>query len=352
MTITAETLRLTHDLRLRIDGIVDQHTRDLAATWAYAWDDLAAELDAALVELAERNLNGWPARRTIARTVRIQRAMRLAKEQLDELTRDVHLRVTNSVGDVVDLSTEAQRRIVSSQFPPQAGDPVAVAATMDRVDAATVGAIIERSTQQITALTWPLSAAAYTAMQRALVRGVALGENPRETARRMLTGLHSAFNGGLTRALTIASTELLDASRAAAAAQHRANASVLSGWVWLAQLDRRTCPSCWSRHGEFHPLDEDGPLDHQRGRCARMPVTRSWRELGFDQPEPPSAVPDAHTVFRGLPRGEQLAVMGPGRLAALDSGDAQWSDLSALRTTAGWRDSYGVTPVRDLVPTH
>src|SRR3546814_11471968 len=75
--------------------------------------------------------------------------------------------------------------------------------------------------------------------------------------------------------------------------------------IWVAQLDRRTCPSCWSQHGSKHALDEPGPLDHQQGRCARLPVTRSWRDLGFDIDDPPSVVPDAETTFRGMRRGDQ-----------------------------------------------
>lgn len=110
------------------------------------------------------------------------------------------------------------------------------------------------------------------------------------------------------------------------------------------------CPSCWSKHGNVYPVTDPGPWDHQSGRCTRIPVTRSWRDLGFNIPEPPSIMPDAQTTFRALPKADQLHIMGPARLQMLDRGDIAWADLSRRRTTSGWRDSYTTTPLRDLTP--
>jgi hypothetical protein len=163
----------------------------------------------------------------------------------------------------------------------------------------------------------------------------------------MLARLEAEFNGGLARALNIARTEMLDAHRAAATLAQNAASDVVDGWIWTAQLGKRTCPSCWSKHGNVYPLSQPGPWDHQSGRCTRVPHVRPWKDLGINMPEPPSILPDAETVFRSLPRAEQLQIMGPGRLAALDNG-VPWSALSQLRTTPGWRDSWHTTPVRAL----
>jgi hypothetical protein len=164
----------------------------------------------------------------------------------------------------------------------------------------------------------------------------------------MVAQAQDGFAGGLTRAMTIARTEILDAHRAASLATDTANKGLLAGWQWVAQLGPRTCPSCWAQHGSIHPVDEAGPLDHQSGRCTRAPVTKSWRDLGFDIDEPPSAVPDARAVFASLPEADQLAVMGPKRLGMLRDGTASWDDLSVRRTTDGWRDSYHARSVTGL----
>lgn len=118
----------------------------------------------------------------------------------------------------------------------------------------------------------------------------------------MLKGLEGEFNGGLTRALTISRTEILDAYRASSKQTMAANDDVLAGWMWTAELDETTCESCWAMDGQIFDLDVDGPDDHQNGRCTRTPVTKPWRELGFDVDEPPDQRPNAEDVFRASPK--------------------------------------------------
>ncbi|MNY49883.1 hypothetical protein D3C86_1853470 [compost metagenome] len=80
-----------------------------------------------------------------------------------------------------------------------------------------------------------------------------------------------------------------------------------------------------------------------------MSVTKSWKDLGFDIEEPASVTPDAQTVFNGLTEDTQKAIMGRQRLELLQSGEISWADLSKKHSTDGWRDSYGATPVKDLL---
>lgn len=349
MAITDETLRLTSELRIAIAATVDAETRRLVRAWVRAWDQIRGEADAAVADLLAIEPGRWPTRGRINRAERAQRLLAVARERLDEVAKRAGVDITNAAGQVVHMGSGGQPRIIASQMPPVAG-PRILAARFDRVSPDALDVIVARTTTQIENTLDPLAPDAAEAMRQALVRGVAVGDNPREAARRMLRGLEGQFNGGLTRALTIARTEILDAHRAGSAAQHRANSDVLAGWVWHAQLDRRTCPSCWGRHGGQHPLSEDGPADHQQGRCTRTPVTRTWRELGFSMDEPPDVLPDARITFKGLPHADQLRIMGPGRLAGLEDGSITWDDLSQRRRTVGWRDSYGVRPLRDLVP--
>lgn len=346
MAINRETLRLAKQLRVDINATVDITVRQLVEAWARAWTQIDAEWRAAVDQLVAASKDGkWPTPAQVARAERAQKALAVATREIRSLAEFTGVTVTTAAREVTEQVAFWQARLIASQMPKEAGTTAELAARFTRVDADAIGAIVERSVEQITARTQPLSVAATEAMKQALVRGVAVGENPREAARRMMRLAEHQFTGGLTRALVIARTEILDAHRSGTAAAQLANADVLKGWMWHAELDKRTCPSCWAKHGTVHDLEVTGPDDHQQGRCARTPVTKSWKELGFDVKEPAPIIPDAQQVFSQMPKADQLAVMGPVRLKALDSGAMSWSDLSVKRTTDGWRDSWVPVPV-------
>ncbi len=349
MSISDETLRLARKLRVTIDSDVNASVRALVKAWARAWDEIHGTWADAAMDLAQASTNGrWPDQWTIARHDRAQAALLAANDEIATLAEFTGVTVTDAVGRVVEYTPEWQARIIATQMPSEAGTRAELATRFNRVDRYALGAIVERTTEQVTSSARLLNVTAQEQMRRALIRGVAVGDNPRAAAARMVKAAEGAFNGGLTRALVIARTEILDAYRSGAAAAQFANADVLTGWVWLAQLDTRTCPSCLAMHGTEHNLDEVGPNDHQQGRCARMPKAKTWRDLGFDIGEPADVTPDARTWFDGLSRTEQTSIMGPARMRALDGGVA-WHDLAQRRTTPGWRDSWAPTPARDLL---
>jgi SPP1 gp7 family putative phage head morphogenesis protein len=342
---TATTLRLLDSLRIQLAHTVDTTTDDLVRAWARSWTVVAREWQALAAEIERlADAGELPTGRQLARIDRAVRALDVARAGLDEAVQYTGARITNELEGVTSRVAADSEVLIQSQLPDQAR----LSAVFNRVDPEAVKAIVERSTQQITAVTAPLTASATEAMKNSIVRAVTLGDNPREAARRMVAQAQDGFAGGLTRAMTIARTEILDAHRAASLAQDKANPDLVDRWQWVAQLGPRTCPSCWSLHGTVYPATDPGPLDHQAGRCSRAPVTKSWRELGFDIDEPPSAIPDARTAFRAMPEGDQLAVMGPTRLRMLRDGTASWDDLSVRRSTEGWRDSYHARSVTDL----
>jgi SPP1 gp7 family putative phage head morphogenesis protein len=347
MAITEETLRLIERMRRTVDRLADGTVRDLTEAWVRAWDVIAPEVLAAIEEILSLGDGEWPTRGQILRSSRVIRALELVEEALRRLSGQSAAAVTAAAATAAEAAAAGQSAVIISQLP-----AVAAGVTFGTVPADQLAAIVRRTTEQINAVHWPLSTDATDAMKRELVRGMAVGDNPRETARRMLRRCEGEFNGGLARASNIARTEILDAHRAAARASQGAAAAVLDGWMWHAKLDERTCPSCWSKHGTVYPLDEPGPFDHQSGRCARVPKTKSWADLGFEGiNEPDDLTPDAEATFWALPEDVQLRIMGAARLKLLKDGDVTWSDLSQLRKTSGWRDSWGVKPVKDLAAT-
>lgn len=342
MAINENTLHEIATLRVTIDRHVNEATARQITAWAAAWAELQATWQDTMDELTAQARDGrWPARRTVLRSEKVRQALADTRDALERLIGESGATITGELPTMVRATINGGRRVIETQLPPGHG------LTLADPDTAALDAIVRRTATDITALHRPLPAQVERSMRATLVRGVAVGENPRQAAAEMLRRARGDFDGGLTRALVIARTEMLDAHRAAGMASDHANATVVAEWEWLSALDRRTCPSCWAMHGSRHPISEAGPDDHQQGRCTRMTVAKSWRDLGFDIPEPASLTRDAETVFRALPRNDQVAVMGAARLAKLDSG-TPWADLAVKRSTVGWRDSWAPTPVKDL----
>lgn len=346
MAYSRETRRLERQLRRDLDAMLTLQTRTLTEAWVRAFDVLAPALVVGLNDLidAARRENTAAPRALIERTARLQAALDMVHRRLQELAAQSGVVITSDLRDIATAAADAQPLLVASQLPPEPG----LERAFGRLDPTALTQIIDRTAQQVTALHYPLADTATERMKRELVRGVAQGDNPRLAARRMLQGMEQEWNGGLTRALVISRTEMLDAHRQAAAAARQAAGDVVTGWRWIASLDHRTCTSCWVMHDTEHPNDEPGPNDHQQGRCIASPITKTWRELGYDLEEPPSLVRDARATFMGLPEEQQLAIMGPQRLDLFLSGRVAWSDLATVRQTEGWRDSIVPTPVRRL----
>lgn len=349
MAVTPQALALEAQLEAQLQTIENTHTRALVAAWAVAWAEISADLQDTLLELLADGTR--VTRATMLRSVRLRAALATIHTSLRALAAEAGVVITADLDSIVDTAARTQDDIVAAMLP----DTDEADALVDRAwtdsDQDALAQIVRRTTEQITSALQPLSDDAMRVVRRELIRGVAAGTSPRQTAARMVRRAEQGFNGGLTRALVIARTETLDAHRAAAAAGQARHTDVLATWVWLCHLGpgRLPCPACLARHGTEYPLSVAGPDDHQCGRCARMPKTKSWADLGFEGlDEPVDAVQDAREWFEALSEADQVQIMGRRRLALLRSGAVEWADLAQLVRTDGWRDSWHVTPVRVL----
>lgn len=349
MAIRQPTLRQLRALMVAIGTETDQATRTLTHAWIAAWNELSVAWRQALDDAIafQARTGAWPNAWELSRIERLGNAMQASERALAQLGNRAGVVVTDGAQQVVALDATAEPRLVSSQLP--AAQQAAAAAQFEaNVAPSALDIIVARSQAGIVSSLRPLSTDAANAMRRELIRGIAAGTNPTVAAARMVARIEGEFNGGLARAINVTRTEMLDAYRAASRYQHAANGDLVTGWVWISQLDRRTCPSCWAMHGTEHGNEQPGPWDHQQGRCARAPRTKSWAQLGFDITEPPDTIPNAQATFAGLPPADQRAIMGPGRLDLLKSGRVAWGDLPGERQNPGWRSSYTPRTVGDL----
>ena len=307
--------------RAAIAELIDEASDEVLLLWAKVWTDLRAEIEA---ELARR---GEAAMLTYSADYAGQRLIELGERSAGI--------VSGAARRLVELSLRDAAALIGAQLPSLW--PLARPAKPE------LDAIVQRATTSITSRSWALSDEAGRAMRRRLVQGVAAGRSPRETARLMIADVQDAFDGGLARALTISRTETIDAYRAGAKAHHEANRDVLRGWMWLASLTERTCPSCVAMHGTEHDLDEAGPLDHPQGRCSRMPLVRTDLVPGLPQP----SVETGPEWLKRQPEGVQRSVLGPRRYDLWARGDYPPEMWSVRKESTDWRPSYHVGPVPD-----
>src|SRR5699024_8953139 len=255
MTLSEDVLAIEAAMQTILDTILDHHTTTLTAAWSPSWACVAGVLEAVLLELAEDgDVPGW----RIEKSRRAQQGLAAAGRALEDLAELTGTTISDDAARALGLGVDGEIAMIGAQLPPGHSGVV-------RVDDAQIAARLGRTTQQITAVSWPISAETLAAIQAELARGMIVGDNPREAARRMLAATEGRFTGGLTRALNISRTEMLDAMRTAQHAADQVNAETLAGWTWGAHLDSRTCISCISMHGTEWPLEEPGPIDHQSG---------------------------------------------------------------------------------------
>jgi hypothetical protein len=353
VAFTAETDALQAQLEQDVATVTDAQAQVLLAAWVLAWSEVSGQLEDALASVLAAG--GQVTQATIAGSQRLLDALDVVYDQLTTLAAQAGVTITADLESVVAAADAAQDAIVASQLPlgfvePDTAPPLGLDRPTGRTtrldDALT--AIVTRTAEQIESRLNPLPAETADVVRRELIRGVAVGANPRETAARMVERAEGEFNGGLTRALAIARTETLDAHRAAAQRGQARHSRVLAGWVWDCALAERTCPACLSMDGREFPLETPGPQGHVNCRCSRRPKTKSWADLGVDLPEPPPVRQSARAWFDALPRREKVAILGRRRLELLEAGLIGWEDLAREVPNDDWRPSWQVTPVSVL----
>jgi SPP1 gp7 family putative phage head morphogenesis protein len=166
-----------------------------------------------------------------------------------------------------------------------------------------------------------------------LITGLARGKGMDYMARQ----IDQTLDMPRWRALRILRTETLRVYRDTTRATYLANAGILSGWVWHAKLDARTCLSCVVMHGTEHPPGDilDG---HPHCRCAMVPRTASWEEITGTKglPDTRPDLPSGKAWLEAQPPHIQRAMMGPGRFKLWRSGQASLDDMVARTFDPAW----------------
>lgn len=306
-------------------------------TMARRWLTVEDALEAAIINLADQIADLQAAGETVSpsRIFQLGRYRSLLAQAEREVKRYVNYAdelIADTQADwgllALDQSVEAiTASYVGAGVVPAAFDILPVGAIEDMIGLAGDGSPLKKLLDK----SWPEAAQGLT---NELIRATAIGQNPRETARRMQDGL----THGLNRMLNIARSEQLRVYREAGR-QNYQESGVVSGYKRLAAHDDRVCPACLFADGRHYELDE--PLDeHASGRCAQVPEVKGLPAVTWKNGLSWFADQDAST---------QRSILGPGRYDAWQDGAFKLGDLVSEREDDTWGSSLQPTPLKELV---
>lgn len=341
MTINRDVLAIDEELDRLLASGLDEHEAVLVAAFADVLRITRGEAEAIASAMVQASEESRSVAGLAVRNERVARALSAIHEAIQQALAGSLASVPMTVAQDVQAASAGARDMIGAQL-----TGVARAELRASVVAASpeqIAAIVERSTQRIVSQSMPLAADAERVMRREIRRGVAVGENPRQVARRMVRALEDTADLQLSRAMTIARTEQIDAHRAAGQTTEEANTDVLEGWEWIAHGDERLCPACLSMHGGRFPTEQPGPEGHPNCRCGRVPVTKSWAELGFSGMRDPKPVGESREDILADMSDEDLRrMLGARGYTAWKAGQYPMSQWAVKRDNADWRPSYQV----------
>jgi SPP1 gp7 family putative phage head morphogenesis protein len=188
----------------------------------------------------------------------------------------------------------------------------------------------------------PLGPEAATAITETVGEGIVRGYSPRKTA----TLAQKASGMQLSKVLTIARTETNRAHREASRMQYAANPNLVKGYRRHSAKDANVCLACIALDGELYETEE--PLDeHPNGRCAIVPETVTYADLGLDIPDPPQPE-NAKDWLRNQPESTQRKMLGGKRFDAFKEGKLDLGDMAQRTDNATWGKSATVKPLKNL----
>ena len=170
-------------------------------------------------------------------------------------------------------------------------------------------------------------------LRRELNFGLVAGEGFDDIARR-IHGAGGMLEHSRRQVRSVVGAAVQHVGNAARQATYRENEDIIAGEQFVATLDSRTCPQCQALDGQEFPIGEGPmpPLHLGPCRCSRVPVLKSWRDLGIDADDMPEGtrasmdgeVAEGTTYPDWLERQSEAVqdeALGPERAALWRSGE-------------------------------
>lgn len=303
----------------------------MLAAWDEVYQQIRADYDGLLAKMqAAYDAGQPPSPAWLYQKERLKNALATTKAQVHTFAQQASAATVQAHAAAVATSAKAHAKMGA-----QAMQEAALAGGFTRLNEDNLKHLIGflHDGSPVDTLFTGLAAETSAAARDALVRGVTMGKGVDWISRR----LDTALDIPRWRAETIVRTEGQRVYRSVARQTYLANADVLEGWVWVAHLDRRTCPACVVMDGTLMPVGStlDG---HPRCRCAMVPRTQSWEDLGLgdDIPDQRPPIRSGKDWLKAQPGSVQRAILGPRKFDAWHSGQISLDDLVARQEHPVW----------------
>jgi SPP1 gp7 family putative phage head morphogenesis protein len=306
--------------------------REMARRWLDVERELQAQIELLARDMAELRAMGVPAiQSTLSRLKRYRELLPQVRRQLEQYGDYTVRVVTDQQRSYVQLGLlDAQEAISAAQ-------PITIGVFFNRLPVSAVETMIGLAgdgspLRALLTATWPDTVGALT---DTLVKGTALGWNPRKTA----VAMQQAMGGrGLQRALTIARTETLRVHREATRLQYE-QSGVVTAYQRMCAHDERVCPACLFSEGKIY-LTKATMEIHPNDRCTLIPILKGSDPVEWQHGE---------AWFREQPDAMQRSILGPGAYAAWQEGRLDLADLPRTHVDPTWGPTLSVNPLRESI---
>ena len=342
MPITPQILNLSNLFRAqnlarerREAGVIERYYGEVCRRLQLPITQLTNQIE------RDRMAGKEPTEAQILRLERIQTIQRQAGEELDKYARVAGDIVAAGQRESIAAGEQQAYQLTLAGFPP--GATLATSFTqMPRESVEALVGFLQDGSPLVDVIA-KYAGDASQSFGEALVHGLAAGWNPRKLAQE----LRSKFGMGLTNALRLARTEQLRAYRAATLHSYQ-ESGVVKGWERHAAQDNRTCMACIMLDGKIYST-RDAMDDHPQGRCAMLPITATYAEMGIDAPEPDFTREKGSDWFQRQDEATQRKMMGDAKWEAWKEGRFSLEDLPKQMTSDVWGDSWTPKSLEELV---
>lgn len=302
--------------------------REMAQRWLGVERRLHGQMDALALDMTRIAADGGRVSQEMLMTqVRYRELLIQLQGELRGFTDNVEVQITEQQRRLARLGIAHAENAIQVQGIRAGFNRLPVEAVENMVGLAGNGSPL----RALLTATWPDAA---LGMTQELINGVALGWNPRKTARAMAAGATRS----LDRMMVVARTEQLRVYKESNRQSYIAS-GVVTSYARLATHDRRVCAACLMDEGHVYELDETMP-EHPQGRCTLIPYVKGVPNPQWKKGE---------EWFREQDVATQTSILGKGRYEAWQQGRFGLDDLVRVIPNTIWGDSLGVVPLRELV---